>query len=101
MEEGIEKVLVERVLLSNEFQLLGFNNKEEVDLGSYLQIPIKKDSKVRIRSMDGGIETIFSLFKIEKKVVDLFNLNSEFFGLPVRGKVDSNKRHLIFYGQIP
>jgi hypothetical protein len=101
IEEDIEKVLVQQILFSKEFQLLGFNNEEQVNLGSYLQIPIKKESKVRIRSIDGGIETIFNLYKIDRKVVDLFNQNSEFFGLSVRARIDSKKRSLIFLEQIP
>jgi len=98
LEEGdIEKILVQQTLLSKEFQLLGFNKEEQVNLGFYLQIPIKKDSRARIRSIKGGIETIFNLYKIDNKIVDLFNHNSEIFGLSVRGMIDSTNKLLIFH----
>ncbi|MBW1769004.1 MAG: DUF1566 domain-containing protein [Deltaproteobacteria bacterium] len=102
LEEGkVEIILVQQTLLSKEFQLLGFNKEEQVNLGFYLQIPIKKDSKAKIRSREGGIETIFNLYKIDRRVVDLFNHNSKNFGLSVRGMIDSTKGLLIFHEQIP
>ena len=100
-EVDVEKVLVPQILLSNNFQLLGFNKEEQIDLGYYLQLPIQKESRVKIRSGDDGIETIFNLYGVNSRLVDLFNNNAEIFGLSIRGKIDLKNRHLVFYENIP
>jgi len=96
-EKGL--LFVQPGLLSEEFELQGIEKQEQVQLKSYIQMPINKNSKAVLKPIKSGIEIDIFIYEIDQRRVNLFNNNAMAFNLPVRMRIEPDTGALIFYEQ--
>jgi len=96
-EKGL--LFVQPGLLSEEFELQGIEKQEQVQLKSYIQMPINKNSKAVLKPIKSGIEIDIFIYEIDQRRVNLFNNNAMAFDLPVRMRIEPDTGALIFYEQ--
>jgi len=92
-------LFVQPGLLSEEFELQGIEKQEQVQLKSYIQMPINKNSKTVLKPKKSGIEIDIFIYEIDQRRVNLFNNNAMAFDLPVRMRIEPDTGALIVYKQ--
>jgi len=96
---AVDLLFLQPGLLSEQFQLQGIEKQKQVQIGSYIQIPIDKTSKAIIKPLERGIEIAISIYQIDQGRINIFNNNAKVFDLPVRMRTDPETGALIFYKQ--